>query len=166
MEVKEFSAPKASLRKGHKTINHTAHHKTMKSKTLMRNAVSKPELGIKRRIKVSAALESRRPMPSKVDEQTYVNFQKEYKKLDTSRSRSIRHYNDIKVHVSRTAKSELHPARHIENYTPPNPFVAQLEEEKPKNSLDLLLEKAIDNATSHLEQSPKVRKRRMSWIFS
>lgn len=138
------------------------------SKTLMRSAVKKPAPGLKRHLKVQSSTDAALTAPSLT-----VAAKPSVHRVDVSRaqragrvprSQAVQRFRkteltnySVPVTVRTTAQSPaaLQPVQQLQPADP-----------QPSQPTEDFLERAIQQATSHLEPAPMVKKRRLFWPFS
>jgi hypothetical protein len=142
-------------------INHTTRHKVASSHTLMRRAVKKPAPSLKRKLRISSAIDLNSSHITLSAKENKLGGHPK-KIVHIKKSDKIRHFIELANHTE--------PVTPIYASTPSNePVIIKPTNNHPslstkpapvKSSLDLILERGLDRATSHLEPSPKIKKKK------
>jgi hypothetical protein len=145
-----------------KASNVKPRHQTP-SKTLMRKAVSKPGPSIKRLIKINESNRSRQPSLNDLNRKSSLSiYKKPRSSLKISKSHKIKHFS----YVDTSALSQLDSKVKVpvkvtpKEYSPSNitPVAFQPKVKPATRTVEDILERAMNQATSHLEPPPKISK--------
>ncbi len=142
--------------------NHIAHHKVVKSNTLMRKAVNKPMHSLRRTLRVVPAIDSDFKTVLVSGEKLSSNANKIRVKI--KKSSKIKHFanlNDIRFSNPLFDKTFVSPI----SISPKIQKTSQRSSPESKSHLDILLENGLKNAKSHLEKPPtrKVNRHHKLW---
>ena len=139
--------------------NHAVHHRVSSSHTLMRKAVSKPSPSLKRKLRISPALDTASHSIVLEGQPKIVHGRTPSPKV--KKSDKIRHFINMASHTPPASLAYdplssdpivIEPSNnHASVSTKPAPV---------KSSLDLILERGLERATSHLEPSPSIRRKK------
>ncbi len=141
-----------------------SHHKQQRSTTLMRRAVRRPSASLKRHVKAQSYTGALVEQPAVEIFHSPSFGAADDKRLQRAnhikKSDLIKHFNPNQVAYQTSYKVSVTVNQHKPTTTPAPKPATKAVPRQPAPDIDDIFERAIQNATSHLEPSPKKAKKR------
>jgi len=154
---------KQHSRPARKPARPATHHKQQRSTTLMRKAVRKPSAGLKRRVRVQSHVSAlvEQPTAEVVPKLSFgaPDAKRLRRASHIKKSQLVTHFNPRQPAYSstRTVSVAVNRSAAKPAASKPRPKTVP---RQPAPDIDDIFDRAIQNATSHLEPSPKKSKKR------